>query len=67
MSYGKCWYSEAPDPQSFLDVDHYRPKLEAKRSNEVKIMVMNGLHFHGRIFAIQRSDPTELVGMKKLK
>ena len=32
MSYGKCWYSESPEPQSFLDVDHYRPKLEAKRS-----------------------------------
>jgi hypothetical protein len=32
MSYGKCWYSESPDPQSFFDVDHYRPKSEAKRS-----------------------------------
>lgn len=32
MSHGKCWYSESPDPQSFFDVDHYRPKLEAKRS-----------------------------------
>src|SRR5262249_11950487 len=32
MSYGKCWYSETPDPHSFFDVDHYRPKLEAKRS-----------------------------------
>src|SRR5690348_6075059 len=35
MSYGKCWYSESPDPQSFFDVDHYRPKLEAKRSVDV--------------------------------
>lgn len=35
MSYGKCWYSESPDPQSFFDVDHYRPKLEAKRSEDV--------------------------------
>jgi hypothetical protein len=33
MSYGKCWYSESPEVQSFLDVDHYRPKLEAKRSD----------------------------------
>ena len=33
MSYGKCWYSESPDPQSFFDVDHFRPKLEAKRSD----------------------------------
>lgn len=32
MSYGKCWYSESPDPQSFFDVDHFRPKLEAKRT-----------------------------------
>lgn len=32
MSYGKCWYSESPDPQSFFDVDHFRPKLEARRS-----------------------------------
>jgi len=33
MSYGKCWYSESIEPQSFSDVDHYRPKLEAKRSD----------------------------------
>lgn len=32
MSYGKCWYSESNDPHSFFDVDHFRPKLEAKRS-----------------------------------
>ena len=31
MSYGKCWYSESDDPQSFFDVDHFRPKGEAKR------------------------------------
>lgn len=34
MSYGKCWYSESRDPQSFFDVDHYRPKLEARRSDD---------------------------------
>ena len=34
MSYGKCWYSESPDPQSFPDVDHFRPKLRAKRSDD---------------------------------
>lgn len=33
MSFGKCWYSESLDPQSFFDVDHYRPKLEAKRKD----------------------------------
>lgn len=32
MSYGKCWYSESLDPQSFFDVDHFRPKSEAIRS-----------------------------------
>lgn len=33
MSYGKCWYSESKDPQSFFDVDHFRPKKAAKRAN----------------------------------
>ncbi len=32
MSYGKCWYSEAKDEQSFFDVDHFRPKQAAKRA-----------------------------------
>lgn len=32
MSHGKCWYSESSDTQSFFDVDHFRPKLEAKIS-----------------------------------
>lgn len=36
MSYGKCWYSESLDPQSFLDVDHFRPKGEALRSETEK-------------------------------
>lgn len=35
MSYGKCWYSEADDPQSFFDVDHFRPKSEARRSDQI--------------------------------
>jgi hypothetical protein len=33
MSHGKCWYSESPDPQSFFDVDHFRPKSEARRTS----------------------------------
>jgi hypothetical protein len=33
MSHGKCWYSESPDPQSFFDVDHFRPKAEARRDD----------------------------------
>jgi len=32
MSHGKCWYSEARDSQSFFDVDHFRPKSRARRS-----------------------------------
>jgi hypothetical protein len=36
MSYGKCWYSESNDPQSFFDVDHFRPKKEALRAEEEK-------------------------------
>jgi len=35
MSYGKCWYSEARDAGANFDVDHFRPKAEAKRSEEV--------------------------------
>jgi hypothetical protein len=35
MSYGKCWYSESPEPQSHLDVDHFRPKLEARRDERI--------------------------------
>ena len=33
MSYGKCWYSESDCVQSFKDVDHYRPKKQAKRNH----------------------------------
>lgn len=33
MSYGKCWYSESDCIQSFMDVDHYRPKKQAKRTD----------------------------------
>lgn len=36
MSYGKCWYSESYDPQSFFDVDHFRPKKAAKRSDALE-------------------------------
>ncbi|AZF45469.1 hypothetical protein [Pseudomonas sp. R2-7-07] len=33
MSYGKCWYSESNDPQSFFAVDHFRPKKQARRTD----------------------------------
>jgi hypothetical protein len=35
MSYGKCWYSEAKDAGANFDVDHFRPKSEAKRTQEL--------------------------------
>lgn len=35
MSYGKCWYSEAKDAGANFDVDHFRPKAEAKRTENV--------------------------------
>lgn len=34
MSYGKCWYSESDCVQSFTDIDHYRPKTQAKRKED---------------------------------
>jgi hypothetical protein len=34
MSYFKCWYSESSDPHSFFDVDHFRPKAEARRNED---------------------------------
>lgn len=30
LSYGKCWYSEARDLMSDRDIDHFRPKNEAR-------------------------------------
>jgi hypothetical protein len=30
FSYGKCWFSEARDKYSHLQVEHFRPKKEAK-------------------------------------
>ncbi|MEX5329668.1 hypothetical protein WCD99_20675 [Pseudomonas paraeruginosa] len=35
MSYGKCWYSEAKDAGANFDVDHFRPKAEARRTEEI--------------------------------
>lgn len=32
MSYGKCWYSESDCIHSRTDVDHFRPKNRARRS-----------------------------------
>ena len=30
LSHQKCWFSEAKDRFSHLDVEHYRPKMRAK-------------------------------------
>lgn len=38
MSYGKCWYSESKDAGANFDVDHFRPKAEAKRCSVVTDM-----------------------------
>ncbi|EML1936006.1 hypothetical protein L7842_000935 [Providencia rettgeri] len=35
MSYGKCWYSESKDAGANFDVDHFRPKAEAKRAEDL--------------------------------
>lgn len=35
MSYGKCWYSEAKDGGANFDIDHFRPKAEAKRADDL--------------------------------
>lgn len=35
MSHGKCWYSESKDAGANFDVDHFRPKAEAKRTEAI--------------------------------
>jgi hypothetical protein len=34
MSHGKCWYSESKDAGANYDVDHFRPKAEARRTHD---------------------------------
>lgn len=34
LSYGKCWYTESPEPASVLEIDHFRPKARAKRAEK---------------------------------
>jgi len=36
LSAGKCWFSEARDIYSHLDVEHFRPKKEAKRIDDTE-------------------------------
>jgi uncharacterized protein (TIGR02646 family) len=35
LSNGKCWYSEANDVMSDRDIDHFRPKKEAKNVDSI--------------------------------
>jgi hypothetical protein len=53
MSYGKCWYSESLDPQSFFDVDHFRPKAEAIRSEHEKYDCYPSLAFSWENFQVR--------------
>lgn len=58
MSYKKCWYSESPEVQSFFDVDHFRPKLRARRSEKVTDRGYEWLAFRWENFRLsaQRSN-----------
>jgi len=69
MSYGKCWYSEGNDPQSFFDVDHFRPKRAAKRSDTseddgypwLAFSYENFRYSAGRSNRLSTDEETELV------
>ena len=43
LSSNKCWFSEARDIFSHMDVEHFRPKLEAKSSTVQHEMATGGL------------------------
>lgn len=69
MSYGKCWYSESNDPQSFFDVDHFRPKKAAKRSDALEddgypwlaFSIENFRYSAGRSNRLSTDEETEQV------
>jgi len=69
MSYGKCWYSESNDPQSFFDVDHFRPKKAAKRSDAseddgypwLSFSIENFRYSAGRSNRLSTDEATEQV------
>lgn len=43
LSNNKCWYSEAQEVMSDMDVDHFRPKNEARQKDaEGKIVIRDG-------------------------
>lgn len=42
LSNNKCWYSEAQEVMSDMDVDHFRPKNEAKQIEDGKIIIRDG-------------------------
>lgn len=71
MSYGKCWYSESNDPQSFFAVDHFRPKGEARRTDAdsddgypwLAFSIENFCLVAGRSNSVNRDEATdETVG-----
>lgn len=41
LSYGKCWYSEAPANSSEWEIEHYRPKMKSK-AEDGKIIRSDG-------------------------
>lgn len=69
MSYGKCWYSESNDPQSFFDVDHFRPKKAAKRSDVLEddgypwlaFSIENFRYSAGRSNRLSTDEETDVV------
>ncbi|MBX9886993.1 MAG: hypothetical protein K2Y30_03550 [Flavobacteriaceae bacterium] len=42
LSNNKCWYSEAQEVMSDMDVDHFRPKNEAKQITDGKVIIRDG-------------------------
>ena len=68
MSYGKCWYSESPEAQSHLDVDHFRPKLEARREEKICDRGYEWLRVRGGIQALLElsNRPNRNVGTDEI-
>lgn len=57
MSYGKCWYSEAPDAVSDWHVDHFRPKGRALDEDKTEHEGYGWLAFDWKNYRIAGSYP----------